>query len=81
MTDFLVTTLRENPELAIFLALGVGFQIGKIRIAGFEIGSVAGVLMAGILIGQLDITVAPLVKSVFLAARSASHSTAKAASS
>jgi putative transport protein len=65
MTDFLVTTLRENPELAIFLALGVGFQIGKIRIAGFEIGSVAGVLMAGILIGQLDITVAPLVKSVF----------------
>jgi putative transport protein len=65
MIEFIVTTLRENPELAIFLAIGIGFQIGKIRIAGFEIGSVAGVLTAGILVGQLDITIAPLVKSVF----------------
>jgi putative transport protein len=65
MIDFLVTTLRDNPELAIFLAVGVGFQIGKIRLAGFEIGSVAGVLIAGIVVGQLNIVIAPLVKSVF----------------
>jgi len=65
MTDFFVTTLRENPELAIFITLGIGYLIGKFRIGSLELGSVAGVLVAGILIGQLGITIAPLVKSVF----------------
>lgn len=65
VTDFFVTTLRENPELAIFITLSIGYLTGKFRIGSFELGSVAGVLVAGILIGQLDITIAPLVKSVF----------------
>lgn len=65
LIDFLVTTLREYPELAIFITLSIGYLIGKLRIGNFELGSVAGVLVAGILIGQLEITIAPLVKSVF----------------
>ena len=65
MIDFVVTTLRSNPELAIFLTLGLGYWLGKIRIGKFELGSVTGVLLAGILVGQLDITIDPLVKSVF----------------
>lgn len=65
MIDFVVNTLRENPELAIFLTLSIGYWLGKIRIGSFELGSVTGVLLAGIIVGQLDITIASLVKSVF----------------
>jgi putative transport protein len=63
--EFAVSSLRENPELAIFLTLSIGYWLGKIRIGSFELGSVTGVLLAGIIVGQLEITIAPLVKSVF----------------
>jgi putative transport protein len=60
-----VTSLRENPELAIFLTLAIGFTIGRIRIGSFSLGNVVGTLLAGVLVGQLDIAVDPLVKVVF----------------
>ncbi len=61
----IVTTLRENPELAIFLTLAIGFVIGRIRIGSFNLGNVVGTLLAGVLVGQLDIRVDPIVKVVF----------------
>ena len=63
--DYLVTALRQNPELAIFLTLAVGFFIGQIRIGSFSLGTVVGTLLAGVLIGQLDIKVPAIVKAVF----------------
>ncbi len=63
--DWFVTSLRENPELAIFLTLAIGFVIGRIRIGTFSLGNVVGTLLAGVLVGQLDIKVDPLVKVVF----------------
>ena len=65
MVTYVFDTLRNNPELAIFLTLSVGYALGKIRIGSFELGSVTGVLLAGIIIGQLDITIAPQIKSIF----------------
>ena len=62
---FFISALRENPELAIFLTLAVGFVIGRIRIGSFSLGNVVGTLLAGVVIGQLDIAVNPLVKVVF----------------
>ena len=61
----IANALREHPELAIFLALAAGFLIGKVRIKSFSLGIVVGTLLAGVVIGQLDIKVAPVVKSVF----------------
>jgi putative transport protein len=63
--SYLLNSLRDHPELAIFLTLAVGFVIGRIRIGSFKLGNVVGTLIAGVLIGQLDIKVDPTVKSVF----------------
>jgi putative transport protein len=60
-----VTSLRENPELAIFLTLAVGFVLGRARIGAFRLGNVVGTLLAGVLVGQLDVRIDPLVKTVF----------------
>jgi len=57
--------LRQNPELAIFLTLAVGFFIGRLKIGSFSLGTVVGTLLAGVLVGQLGIQVPPLVKTVF----------------
>jgi putative transport protein len=63
--DYLVTALREHQELAIFLTLAVGFFIGRLRLGPFSLGTVVGTLLAGVVIGQLDIKVPVLVKNVF----------------
>ena len=61
----MLNALRSHPELAIFLTLAAGFVIGRIRIGSFKLGNVVGTLIAGVLIGQLDIKVDPTVKAVF----------------
>ncbi|MHB8068944.1 MAG: aspartate-alanine antiporter [Desulfobaccales bacterium] len=63
--DWLVHTLRQYPELAIFLTLGLGYFIGKQKFGKFSLGAVTGTLLAGVVIGQLNITISPNVKSVF----------------
>jgi len=63
--SWFVASLRENPELAIFLTLALGFVIGRFRVGSFRPGNVVGTLLAGVLVGQLDIQVAPVVKTVF----------------
>jgi putative transport protein len=61
----LVGALRENPELALFLTLAVGFLIGRLRLGTFRLGNVVGTLLAGVMIGQIGVTISPLVKVVF----------------
>ncbi len=63
--DPIVKALQTHPELAIFLTLAMGYLIGRIRIGSFAIGSVTGVLIAGVLVGQVTIAVSPNVKAVF----------------
>ena len=63
--DYIVRSLQQNPELAIFLTLAVGFLIGRVKFGSFSLGIVVGTLLAGVLIGQLDIKVPSIVKTVF----------------
>src|SRR3954470_17696930 len=63
--DYIVSALRLSPELAIFLTVAIGFLIGRVRFGSFSLGIVVGCLLAGVLVGQLDIKVSPLVKTVF----------------
>lgn len=62
---WMVETLQRYPEIAIFLTLALGFLIGPIKLGKFSLGNVTGVLLMGVLIGQLEITISPNVKSVF----------------
>ena len=59
---WLFGTLRSYPEIASFLALALGFFIGGVKFGKFSFGNVTGVLLAGVLIGQLNITISPDVK-------------------
>ena len=63
--NYVITALREHPELAVFLTLAVGFAIGRVKIGSFGLGTVVGTLLAGVIIGQLSIQVPAVVKYVF----------------
>lgn len=63
--EWIIKTLQNSPELAIFLTLALGFAVGKVKIKGFSLGAVTGVLLVGVLIGQLQISISPTVKSTF----------------
>lgn len=63
--DWFVETFKRYPELAIFLALAGGYWIGSLKLGRFSLGSVTGTLLVGVLIGQMQITISPHVKSVF----------------
>src|SRR5678815_5731612 len=63
--DYFVQALRSNPELAIFLTRALGFLIGRVKFGSFGLGIVVGTLLAGVLIGQLDIKVPSIVKVIF----------------
>lgn len=65
MTDYFVSILRDYPPLALFLTIGLGFLIGKIKIGSFSLGSVTSVLLVGVLVGQLDIPMSGPLKQVF----------------
>ncbi|WP_348813749.1 aspartate-alanine antiporter [Flavobacterium maritimum] len=65
MIASITNVLREHPELAVFLTLALGFALGHIKIGSFKFGVVLGTLFAGVLIGQLDIPVPSIVKTIF----------------
>src|SRR5881409_3425304 len=67
MINWFFTTLRTYPEIAIFLALAFGYYFGKFTFKGIGLGAVTATLLAGVVIGQIGITISqPLKATVFL---------------
>src|ERR1700747_3135115 len=67
IVSWFAATLRQYPEIAIFLTLAFGYYFGKFTFKGLGLGSVTATLLAGVLIGQLGITISqPLKSTVFL---------------
>ena len=60
--QWITELLRSHPELAIYLTLGFGFLIGKIRVKGFSLGIVTSVLLVGVVVGQLEIPMTGALK-------------------
>jgi len=67
MLDRVMDALRDNPEIAVFLAIALGILLGRIKLGSFHLGSVAGALLMGLLIGQIGLQVPHELKSVFFA--------------
>jgi putative transport protein len=57
MVEWLFATLKQYPEIAVFLALGLGYYFGKFTYKGIGLGSVTATLIAGVIIGQIGITI------------------------
>jgi len=65
--SWFAATLRHYPESAIFLTLASGYYFGKFTFRGIGLGAVTATLIAGVIVGQLGITISqPLKATVFL---------------
>ena len=67
IASWFAATLRQYPEIAIFLTLAIGYYFGKFTFKGIGLGSVTATLLAGVVIGQIGITLnQPLKAFAFL---------------
>src|SRR5882672_2278187 len=55
--NWLAATLRTHPEVALFLTLALGHLLGRVRVSRLQLNPIIGVLVAGLLIGQIGIEV------------------------
>src|SRR5213595_2789011 len=63
MIDWFFATLKQYPEIAIFLTLALGYYFGKFNYKGLGLGAVTATLLAGVLIGQIGITISQPLKA------------------
>ena len=63
--EWFIQTCRDNPAIPLFLTIGIGFFIGKLKFKGFSLGTVTSVLLVGVIVGQMDIAIPGPLKSVF----------------
>ena len=66
--------LADQPFLAIFFVLGFGYMLGRVSLGFFSVGSTAGSLLVGLVVGALafklagvHFTIPDLVGTIFLA--------------
>ena len=57
MSQPILLFLQTQPVFNLFLILGAGLVVGKIRIGDIEFGSVAGVLFIGLIAGHLGLPI------------------------
>ena len=58
---------KHSPEIALFLSLALGYWIGKFQFGKFQLGGVAGSLLAAVAISQVGVTIDNGVKSILFA--------------
>jgi putative transport protein len=49
----LASLIAKYPEMAVYLAVGIGYLIGRFKFRGIGLGAVTGSLLGGIFIGNL----------------------------
>jgi putative transport protein len=58
---------EKSPEIALFLSLAIGYAIGKVSFGKFQLGGVAGSLLAAVLISQVGVQIDNGVKALLFA--------------
>ncbi len=63
--EWLGHLFEKYPEMAVYLAIGLGYLIGGLKFRGAGIGAVTGSLLGGILIGNFfHVPVSDTAKSI-----------------
>jgi putative transport protein len=65
--EFIRQLLSSQPLLALFITIALGYLVGKIKIGNFVLGGIAGTLLVGVVIGQLDVNIDSGIKNIFFA--------------
>ena len=65
--EILNQLFTKEPLLALFATIALGYLIGKIKIGSFVLGGVAGTLLVGVVIGQMNVQIDPGIKAMFFA--------------
>lgn len=60
----IIEFLRHNEVVLIFLVIALGYLLGHIKIGWFSLGTIAGSLIVGLIIGMAKFEVSGLVKSI-----------------
>ncbi|MDJ0680010.1 MAG: hypothetical protein QNJ18_09140, partial [Xenococcaceae cyanobacterium MO_167.B52] len=64
MTAYLDNFLQTDQISLLFLVIGLGYLVGQIKIGSFDVGSVAGVLLVGLILGQFEYEISPVIQSL-----------------
>ncbi|MFD5324193.1 aspartate-alanine antiporter [Streptomyces sp. NPDC127092] len=60
--------IKDHPELAVFVCLGAGYLVGKLRVGPITLGGICGTLIVSLLLGAwTKVQVADDVKTIFFA--------------
>ena len=51
----MLALLRDQPALALFLVIGVGYVLGRLRMGGVQLGGSTGVLLGGLVLGHFGV--------------------------
>lgn len=57
--------LRRFPEIAVFLTLGLGYLVGRVKFKGFGLGTVVGTLVVGMIVGQSHVQIPTFARTLF----------------
>ena len=55
--ELLHAFFQKIPMAALFLSVTIGYWVGKIQIGKFQLGGMAGTLLAAVVIGQVGVPV------------------------
>jgi len=62
--NMMMEFLRGQPVIVLFLLLGLGHLLGRIKVAGFALGPIAGTLLIAIVLGNFGFRVSPGAQAV-----------------
>lgn len=57
----------EQPLIALFITIAIGYFVGKLKLGNFVLGGIAGTLLVGVVIGQVGVAIDPGIGAIFFA--------------
>ena len=63
-SDEMIQFLRGQPVIVLFLLLGFGYLLGRVKVAGFAFGPIAGTLLISIIFGHFGFRIAAGAQAV-----------------